>query len=154
MTSDISNRPFVVLEWGHLLDVAVEAALRVGATTDPLEPDMRRLDPRLARPSVFDPDFMRALLDSDELTAFLLMRRSAGFGRCPDNRAEAEQLLGPGCRTHGRRHFLKLAQATRPSATITTGRWDIGCCCDCGHPFLRYTIPSGALHWSLYPDLL
>ncbi|WP_181724213.1 hypothetical protein [Nocardia gipuzkoensis] len=144
----------VLPDWEQMLDLGIRAAEILGPATEPLEATITTLDSGFRRPQLFDIAFMRQWLDIDARTACTTLRIGLRFARVPETRAEALQLLGPGCRDRGEDHFVKIANATCEIGR--TALWEAATCCDCGHPLLRYvSLPSGEdVRWSYFPDLL
>ncbi|GAA1653950.1 hypothetical protein [Nocardia ninae] len=143
-------------DWEELLHSGIQAARQLGEhTASALEPAMLNAGTGAEhqRPLVFSPAFMSKWLDTDEAAACYSLRTAGGFGRFPDTRAEAARFLGvSGCRSHGSQHWIKYPLAAHEE---DLGIWEVTCCCDCGHPFLRYFAAdaSKTVQWSLYADL-
>lgn len=158
----IADRPtaeagqMLMPDWDELLRLAVHAAQSLGDhTASALEPAMVCADTGAEhqRPLVFTPSWMTQWLANDETAACCSLRAAGGFGRFPDSRGEAAEFLGVGgCRSRGRQHWIKYPMAAREE---DHGVWEVTCCSDCGHPFLRYFAfdESRIVQWSLYSDL-
>ncbi|WP_433603733.1 hypothetical protein ACQPXH_33075 (plasmid) [Nocardia sp. CA-135953] len=142
--------------WEALLHSGIRAAQQLGDhTASALEPAMTDAYTGAPhrRPLVFSPSFMTQWLATDEPAACYSLRAAGGFARFPSSRAEAAEFVGvSGCRSRGRQHWIKRPMAAHQD---DQGIWEVTCCSDCGHPFLRYFADDETriVHWSLYPDL-